>query len=186
MISTARILILSLGVLGLSTTRFSREAPVAAFRFSIAPVASKHANEALWRATASFAPPGVRPAVFDIRLATAHHEALKPGAVVNGAFLRAESITGILPWYALSNAFPPSGSGGLSLVPADSVPFVATVRQMSPTGFPWSVEIRLQNTARCLLLLDVKAQKGELRPVAEEYNSQILSALVSLGVARPQ
>ena len=105
---------------------------------------------------------------------------------MNGAFLRAESITGILPWYALSNAFPPSGSGGLSLVPADSVPFVATVRQMSPTGFPWSVEIRLQNTARCLLLLDVKAQKGELRPVADEYNSQILSALVSLGVARQQ
>jgi hypothetical protein len=184
MISTTRILVLTLGVAGLSANRFSREASVAAFRFSLAPVASKHANETLWRATATFAPPGVRPAVFDIRLASAHHEALKPGAVVNGAFLRVESITGILPWYALSDAFPPGGSGGMSLVPTDSVPFAATVRQTSPVGFPWTVEIQLQNTARCLMLLDGKAQKGELRPIAGEYNSQILSALVSLGVPR--
>jgi hypothetical protein len=68
-------------------------------------------------------------------------------------------------------------------VSSDSVSFLATVRQ-SALLVGWVAEIQLQNGARVLLSLDSNAGRGELRPLGDEHNRQILSAFMGLGVAR--
>jgi hypothetical protein len=131
-----------------------------------------------------FAPPSSRPAHFRMRLATPRHSELKPGAVVSGAFLADDSVNTGMSWYALFDAFPPSGSGGMIPVSSDSVSFSATVRQPDAHSSEWVAELQLQNGAHVILSLDAKATRGELRPLGEGHNLQVLSAFMGLGVAR--
>jgi hypothetical protein len=84
--------------------------------------------------------------------------------------------------FAFHVAFPPSGSGGLDSRPVDSLLFSATVHPSAAEKSDWAADIQLQNGARVVLSLDAKAERGELRSVADRYNLQVLSAFMGLGV----
>jgi hypothetical protein len=181
-----RFLFVGITALGVAMqSRAISTAPVAkSFAFRIALSSHPGATSELWDATAMFAPLSSRPAHFRVRLATPRHSELKTGAVVNGAFLAGESSNTAMSWYALFDAFPPSGSGGMSPVSSDSVSFSAAVRQSDAHSSEWVAELQLQNGAHVLLSLDTKAGRGELRPLGEEHNLRVLSAFMGLGVAR--
>ena len=152
------------------------------FAFHIAIASPPGATEEAWRATATFAPPSVRPATFRIRLGTPRHSALRPGAVIHGAFLATDSANVGMSWYALFDAFPLDGAGDLNPTPTDSLPFSATVRPSDGHLPEWTAEVQLQNGAHCILVLDEKLGRGELRSVSDRYNLQIVSAFMGLGL----
>ena len=154
-----------------------------AFEFSLVRETSGRKTEEFWLATATFAPPGTRPPEFRIRFDTVRHDALEKGATVHGAFLRAATIDGIGPWFALTNAFPPAGSGGLAATPVDSVVFSAVVQATADKG-TWIGEVHLENGARFLMVLKTGTARGALRPISDRYNIQVLSAFLGLGAAR--
>jgi len=180
-----RFLLTGIMALGVAAQSRAPTPPMAkSFAFRIALGSPPGATLELWRPTAVYAPPSSRPAHFRVRLATPQHTELKPGAVVKGAFLADDSANTAMSWYALFDAFPPSGSGGLIPASSDSVSFSATVRQSDAHSSEWVAEMQLQNGARVMLSLDSKSARGELRPLGEEYNLKVLSAFMGLGVAR--
>lgn len=115
------------------------------------------------------------PATFRIRLAIPATKQRK-GMSVMGTLVRGDPGGAEFFNFELGSTFLRiPGNGGMmamSIQPADSLPFTATVQTTGDEKAPWTALVKLHNGGQFVLALDRASGWGEFRPIPK-YSSQV-------------